>query len=220
MDPANPPPGDPEAIAGRRATRRFDPDRPLDDALLARVLHLATLAPSAYNLQPWRFLVVRREPNRRKLRACAFQHPILTEAPVVVIVLGYHTPDRSHLDTVVNTMQTLGALTPEAAAEWRARAVQTLARCPDRSRWATRWAMAAATTLMIASQSLGLASAPIETLDPAKLNDAFGIPDDHTVACLIALGFAAESPPFPGRLDLADVCYEEHFGQPWRGGDG
>src|SRR5689334_330272 len=91
----------PDAIARRRATRRFDPDRPLPDDLLAQILRLATLAPSGFNLQPWRFVVVRSRRNRERLRACAFNQPKITEAPVVLIVLGYHHPHRSHLGTIV-----------------------------------------------------------------------------------------------------------------------
>src|SRR4051794_4259142 len=82
----------PEAIERRRATRHFDPTRPLSDELLSRILRLATLAPSGYNLQPWRFLVVRSAANRERLRQCAYGQPKIGEAPVVVIVLGYHTP--------------------------------------------------------------------------------------------------------------------------------
>src|SRR5579883_386050 len=103
-----------EAITRRRATRHFDPARPLPDHLLKQILHLATLAPSSFNLQPWRFLVVREERNRQKLRACAFNQPKITEAPVVVIVLGYHHPHRSHLDPMVDQQLALGAVTPEA----------------------------------------------------------------------------------------------------------
>src|SRR4051794_5589414 len=87
----------PEAITRRRATRRFDPARPLSDDLLKRILYLATLAPSGFNLQPWRFIVVREERNRQRLRACAFNQPKISEAPLVLIVLGYHHPHRSHL---------------------------------------------------------------------------------------------------------------------------
>ena len=204
----------------RRATRRFDPDRPLPDPLLARILRLATFAPSGYNLQPWRFLVVRREANRRRLRASASNQPAVTEAPVVVVVLGYLTPERSHLGPMVDEMLARGAATPESAAELRARAAQTMERVPDRSLWATRSTMLAAATLMIAAESLGVASAPMEGFDALKVKEAFGVPDDHTVCCLIALGHAAEAKPFPGRLGLAEVCFEEHFGQPWTGGDG
>jgi nitroreductase len=209
----------PEAIARRRATRRFDADRPLPDAVLKQVLHLATLAPSSFNLQPWRFLVVRAAANRQRLRACAHNQPKVTEAPVVVVVMGYHTPHRSHLGPMLDRMRSLGAVTPEATAELRARAGHAMERVPDRSLWATRSAMLAAATLMIAAESLGVASAPMEGFDAAKVKDAFGVPDDHTVCCLIALGYAAEAKPFPGRFGLADVCFEEHFGGPWTLGE-
>ena len=209
----------PEVIARRRAARRFDPERPLSDDLLKRILHLATFAPSSYNLQPWRFLVVRGEANRRKLRGCAHNQPKVSEAPVVVVVLGYHTPHRSHLGPMVDEMLARGAATPESAAELRARAAHTLERVPDRSLWATRSAMLAAATLMIAAESLGVASAPMEGFDAHKVKEAFGVPEDHTVCCLIALGHAAEAKPFPGRFGLPDICFEEHFGQPWTLGD-
>jgi nitroreductase len=209
----------PEAIARRRATRHFDPARPLPDDLLKHLLHLATFAPSGFNLQPWRFLVVRDERNRQKLRACAFNQPKITEAPVVVIVLGYHHPHRSHLDAIVAEQLARGAVTPEFAKELRARTLQAMERVPDPALWATRSAMLAAATLLLAAESFGIASAPMEGFQSEKVKEAFGIPDDHTVCCLVALGFAAEEKPFPGRLPLEDVCYLEHFGQPWTLGE-
>ncbi|MBV8318137.1 MAG: nitroreductase family protein [Planctomycetaceae bacterium] len=216
-----PPLSAPEAIARRRATRHFDPDCPVPDDILKRILHLATLAPSGFNLQPWRFLVVRSGRNRQKLRGCAFNQPKVAEAPAVVIVLGYHHPHRSHLDAMVDRAQALGAVTPEAAAALRASAFRTMERRPDPATWALRSAMLAAATLMIAAESLGVASAPLEGFDHARVKVAFGVPDDHVVCCLIALGFAAddEGKPFPGRFGLEDVCYLEHFGQPWTLGE-
>jgi nitroreductase len=210
----------PEAIVRRRATRRFDPERALPDNLLARILHLATFAPSGFNLQPWRFLVVREASNRRKLRGCAFNQPKVNEAPVVVIVLGYQTPDRSHLGPMIEQRRALGAITSDAAAELIGRTRAAFERINDRTLWATRSTMLAAATLMIAAESLGVASAPMEGFDERKVKDAFGVPNDHSVCCLIALGFAAEESPFPGRFGLEDVCFLEHFGQPWTLGNG
>lgn len=209
----------PEAIARRRAVRHFDPSRPVPDEVLRQVLHLATLAPSGFNLQPWRFVVVRSERNRRKLQECAFRQPKVAEAPVVVIVLGYHHPHRSHLDAMLARHQALGGLSEAAAAEMRGRTTRAMEGTTDLSLWTTRSTMLAAGTLMIAAESLGLATIPIEGFEPEKVKAAFGIPDDHTVCCLIALGFAAGEKPFPGRFGLDEVCYEEHFGQPWTLGE-
>jgi nitroreductase len=208
-----------EAIRRRRAIRRFDPARSVSDDLLRQILHLATLAPSAFNLQPWRFIVVRDERNRRMLRSCAFNQPKVAEAPVVVIVLGYHHPHRSHLDAMLAIQQQTGGITPAQAAELRARALASMEPLKDRALWATRWSMLAAATMMLAAESLGVSSAPMDGFDPGAVKSAFGIPDDHTVCCLVALGYAAEPKPFPGRFGLCEVCYEEHFGQPWTLGE-
>ena len=92
--------------------------------------------------------------------------------------------------------------------------IHSMHRANDRTLWATRSTMMAAATMMVAAESLGIASAFIDRLDCDKVTHAFGIPEDHTVCCLIALGFAAESAPFPGRFGLDEIVFEDHFGQP------
>ncbi len=209
---AETPPLDP--IPSRRTARRFDPDRPIADSLLEQVLTLGTLAPSPMNLQPWRFLVVRDPGNRKKLRLCTFGESRITEAPVVLIVLAYLHPDRTSLGEVVAGMLERGAIDPEAAAKLKATAVREWQR-GDPTGKATRAATLAAGTLMLAARSLGLASAWLESFDEEKVRQGFGIADDHALCGLVALGHSLEDPPFPGRLDLAAVCFAEHFGQPW-----
>ncbi|MEW5941732.1 MAG: nitroreductase family protein, partial [Chloroflexota bacterium] len=41
----------------RRSIRRFKPD-PVPGEVVSRILATATYAPSAHNLQPWRFIVI------------------------------------------------------------------------------------------------------------------------------------------------------------------
>lgn len=79
--------------------------------------------------------------------------------------------------------------------------------------------MLAAATLMIAAESLGIGSPRLESFEPEKIRKEFGVPDDHAIRALIALGFAANRTPFPGRLPLERLCFEEHFGQPWTLGE-
>jgi nitroreductase len=56
-----------EAIQERRSTRGFL-DKPVGKETLERLLHLATQAPSAINLQPWEFAVVSGEERKRLSR--------------------------------------------------------------------------------------------------------------------------------------------------------
>jgi nitroreductase len=206
-----------EALRKRRAVRAFDPSRPLPDDLLTEILTLATMAPSAFNLQPWRFVVVRSAANRERLQNAAYAQVKITQAPVVVIVLAALHPHVPHLDTIIDDQVARGVFSAESGQTVRGRVLASMQRRRDPALWAMRSAMLAAGQLMTAAEGLGAASAPMEGFDDEKVRAAFGIPDDHILCCLVALGYPAEEKPFPGRLPLDDVCYAEHFGQPWRG---
>src|SRR5688572_20599043 len=76
-----------KVIPRRRATPSFK-DAAVPEDILEELLELATLAPSGYNLQPWRFIVVRDLADRKKLRKAAMDQPKVEQAPVVVIACG------------------------------------------------------------------------------------------------------------------------------------
>jgi nitroreductase len=120
------------------------------------------------------------------------------------------------MEAMLGRQQALGALSEPAAAELRARAARAMGSAAEPAVWATRSTMLAAATLMIAAESLGVAATLMDEFEPEQVKAAFGVPDDHTVCALIALGFPREVRPVAGRFGLEEVCYEEHFGQPWR----
>jgi nitroreductase len=76
-----------EAIRGRRSVRSFQ-DRPVDDETLQKVLDAGRLAPSARNMQDWRFIVVRDSAARRRLAAAARDQAFVGQAPVVIAACG------------------------------------------------------------------------------------------------------------------------------------
>ena len=76
-----------EAIHARRSIRKFQ-DRPVEDEKLFAVLDAGRLAPSAKNMQDWRFIVVRDEVARSKLAVAARDQKFVAEAPVVVAACG------------------------------------------------------------------------------------------------------------------------------------
>lgn len=72
-----------EAIQKRRSIRKYLP-RKVENDKLDRVLEAARLAPSAKNLQEWRFVVVRDEGRRKRLAEAAKGQTFVGEAPVVI----------------------------------------------------------------------------------------------------------------------------------------
>lgn len=76
-----------EAILGRRSVRRFRGE-PLKEGQLEKLLETARWAPSAGNMQPWRFIVVSNDGMKRRLAADSYGQTFVAEAPVVVCVLA------------------------------------------------------------------------------------------------------------------------------------
>ncbi len=76
-----------EAIRGRRSVRSFM-DRPVEEEKLRAVLEAGRLAPSARNLQDWRFVVVRDAATRKRLAEAARNQEFVGQAPVVIAACG------------------------------------------------------------------------------------------------------------------------------------
>src|ERR1700746_3214597 len=76
-----------QAIAQRRATPSFD-GSPIPSEDLKKIIEAGLQAPSGYNMQPWRFIVVRSPEQRKRLRWASFNQGKIEEAPVVIVACG------------------------------------------------------------------------------------------------------------------------------------
>jgi nitroreductase len=82
-----------EAIEKRRSVRAWE-DREVEEEKLQQVLEAARLAPSARNLQEWKFVVVRDAGLREQLIEAANGQRFVGEAPVVIAACA---PDHDHV---------------------------------------------------------------------------------------------------------------------------
>ena len=74
-----------EVIAKRRSVRHFNTKLDVSDEDIRALLEAAVAAPTAGNIQPWRFVVVRSLEARERL-AEALHQKWATAAPVVIVV--------------------------------------------------------------------------------------------------------------------------------------
>ncbi|MBN1845178.1 MAG: nitroreductase family protein [Sedimentisphaerales bacterium] len=82
-----------DAIRHRRSVRQYD-GRPLEPEVYERLKAALRYAPSACNLQPWRFILV-EDPARRQLVAQACRGQIwMAQAPLIVVACGF--PDQAY----------------------------------------------------------------------------------------------------------------------------
>jgi nitroreductase len=198
----------------RRATPHFESD-PVPPEHLEAILACAGQAPSGYNLQPWRFVVVQDAENRRRLSRAAFGQEKVAEAPVVVIAVGSESAWRENAREVFEEGARRGVHDPKKVDQ-ALEGMYAFLEKQDQRAWLNRHVMIAVTTMMYAAEAYGFDTAPMEGFDAAAVRREFGIPAEAEVVALLAIGVARKPiKKHPGRLDLARIAYAERYGEPW-----
>jgi nitroreductase len=202
------------AILERRATMHFSATPvPVED--LTAILTAGGQAPSGYNLQPWRFLVLRNPRRRQALRKAAFDQPKITEAPVVIVAFAPHHEWEEKAEGVFLEGAERGALPPENPAGQAKQAVEFV-RQQNLPAWLSKHVMIAFTYMMLAAEVLGWDTAPMEGFDPEQVRTQLGLPAETEVIALLAIGqLAGKDRPYPGRLSLSQIAYAEDLAHRW-----
>jgi nitroreductase len=207
-----------EVLLERRATNHFTSDE-VPDEILDAILKFGAQAPSGYNLQPWRFIVVREEENRKRLQQVAFNQPKVAEAPVVIIAFGMKEEWKKLADEVFKEGAARGAGDPETVEQYKEGAIKFLSSF-DPALWVNRHTMIAVTTMMLVAEAYGFDTAPMEGFDGAGVKGEFGLPEEAEVVALLAIGRAASpDKAYPGRFELERIVFSERYGQPWKSKD-
>ena len=183
--------------------------------VLEQLAALALRMPAEHGLATGRWIVVRGPEARRRVAAAAYGQKLVSEAPALVVVLADLAPERILGDQAYRQAIEAGQLSPEEARRLSALASRAAGRWPDQAVWAVRHAMLTAGALMIGAAEIGLSARLVADFDHARLRAALGIPDDHEIAAIVALATEAAEEPAACKPPLEDLCFLDHFGQPW-----
>jgi nitroreductase len=203
-----------QAIATRRATPSFD-GRLIPEADLERILEAGLRAPSGFNLQPWRFIVVRNPEQKRRLRAASYNQAKVEEASVMVVACGDADGWRK---ADIEQMLRLGRESgmPENYAEQAKNGIPAyLSNHPNIEVWLTRQVMLAFTHMLLMAEVLGYDTAPMEGFDEAKVCEVLRLPLSYTVVALLGIGHLKGPDKFDGqRFSIERVVFAEEYGRP------
>jgi nitroreductase len=203
-----------QVLLDRRATQHFKPD-PVPAEYLEAILSFAAQAPSGYNLQPWRFIVVRDAENRHRLQKAAMNQSKVSEAPVVIIAFAVKGEWKSRMDVIFEEGARRGAGDAVIVEMQKEAATKFLDALPP-AVWLNRHTMIALTTMMLVAEAYGLDTAPMEGFDADAVKREFSLPLESEVIALLAIGFGkGPDKLYGGRLALKEIVSTEHFGWPW-----
>jgi len=196
-----------EAIQLRRAVKAYNPDHRMSEAEIEKLMSLALLSPTAWNIQHWRFVLVRDPELRRQIRAAAWDQAQVTDASLLVVLTAdikawQKEPERYWRNAEPEIRDYLvGAMTRFYDGREQLQRDDAMRSCG-----------LAATTLMLAAQELGYQSCPMDGFDFDAVGRLINLPADHAVAMFVAIGRGITEPrPRGGQLPMNEVVLRDRF---------
>ncbi len=197
-----------DAIEQRRSVKHFDPGHRMTDAEITRLLEAALRSPTSFNIQHWRFVVIKDPALRKQVREHGFDQAQMTDASLLILMTAdvkawEKEPARYWKDAPKEVSDRLvGMLGP--FHQGRERLQQ------DEAQRSIGMAM---TTIMLAAKSMGYDSCPMIGFDLDAVAGLVNLPADHVMGPMIAVGKALKpAQPRGGQLPLEDVVVEDRFG--------
>ena len=192
----------PEAIRARRTTKKFKPD-PIPEATLKELIALTIAAPSSYNVQPWRIVLVDDPDQRATLANAAWNQAQVVTAPVTAVFAVDIRAWAKTFDHTLKTAAELGAWNEKTIGYFRGAVPGFQEGLGEKQReYAVKDAIIAATHLALAAESLGLNSAFMNGWMEDAVKEVIGAKDDPdiAIALLMPIGYGEANQAHAGRL--------------------
>ncbi|MHC4554322.1 MAG: nitroreductase family protein [Planctomycetota bacterium] len=197
-----------EAIYKRRAIKHYDPEHRLTQEEETKLLEAAIQSPTSFNIQHWRFVIVRDPELRRKIRTeFGNDQAQMTDASLLIIL----TAD------VDAWKKEPGRYWKNAPQEVADLLVNWMGPFHEGRQWlqrdeAQRSIGIALQTIMLAAKAMGYDSCPMIGFDIEKVAELINLPDDYVMGPMVAVGKGIkESWPKPGQLPLKELVVENGF---------
>lgn len=172
-----------QAAEFRRSIRNYSSE-PIPQSELAEILRVAGLAPSPWNLQPWRVHVVTDPALKAELRAASYGQPQVEAGAAVFVIWS----DMS--DTLAKVEDTIHPGMSDRAAEQAKSMRDIFAGMGEEN--AEKWAFAEANIflgfLLLAIAERGYGSSAMLGFEPDKVRALLGLPDHAQIPALVAVG--------------------------------
>lgn len=204
-----------QAIAERRATPSFD-GTPVPSEDLRLILDAGLNAPSGFNMQPWRFIVVQSPEQKRRLRAASYNQAKVEEASAVIVACGDADGWRRDLDLMLQLGRE-GGMPESYAAQARTSVSNFLSgfSTEEMRAWLNKHVMIAFTHMMLMAETMGYDTAPMEGFEQDKVHEVLRLPMSYWVVALLGIGHVkGVDKYYGGRFEIGHTVFSEEFGKP------
>ena len=177
-----------EAAERRRSIRAYEPG-PMPAEDLREILRVTSLAPSAFNLQPWRFVVVETPEVKEALAGAAFNQRQVRSAPAVIVLYTDMKDTLANVDEVLHPGMDAVRRAASRESILKPFAAKTEA---EREAWGAEQGNIALGYLLLAAEAHGYQTSPMGGFDADAVKRVLGLPAHVRIPALVAIGRGAE----------------------------
>lgn len=181
-----------EGLKWRYATKDFDATKKVDDQTLELILESGNLMPTAYGLQPFRFVVIENQEVKESLVPHSYgQQHVAVNSHLVVIAVRTDIDDAMISEYISRVEKTRGLAEGSAQGFKDAMIGDLTNRTPEgRLVWAQKQAYLALGGLMVGASELKVDNHAMEGFDAGKYNELLGLTEKSLHATVVlALGY-------------------------------
>ena len=197
-----------DAVYKRRSVKHFDVNHKMSKDEGAKLFAAVLQSPTSFNIQHWRFVVLRDPELRQKIRTeFGNDQAQMTDASLLILFTAdtkawQKSPERYWRHAPKEVAELLvGWMGPFHEGR------ESLQK--DEAQRSIGMAMQ---TTMLAAQGLGYDSCPMIGFDIEKVAELIKLPSDHVMGPMVAIGKGTKEPwPKPGQLPLDEVLIENSF---------
>lgn len=196
-----------DAIQSRRAIKHYDPTHRLTEAEVQQLLGAAMQAPTAFNIQNWRFVAVTDPEVRKQIRAAAWDQAQVTDASLLIILCA-------DLNAWKNDPARYWVNAPKPVQDFLVPAIGQYYQGREQVQRdeGMRSCGMAGMTIMLAAKAMGYDSCPMDGFDFDAVAKIIKLPEDHVISFMIAVGKGTQPAwPKPGQLSFDEVVIQNTF---------
>lgn len=195
----------------RHSVRAYEKGYVISDAEIEEMLAVTSQAPSSWNLQHWKFLIIKSEEAKQKMLPIAYNQQQVVDSSFTVVVLGDLEADKN-AERVYGEAVESGFMNEEVKNTLVGQIKNAYASFPTFARdEAILNASLAAMQLMLAAKAKGYDTCPIGGFDKQKCKEEFNVPDRYIPVMMITVGKAAKAAHASDRFPVSEVTVIDTF---------
>ncbi|GEL08655.1 nitroreductase family protein [Salisediminibacterium halotolerans] len=200
-----------QTMEERHSVRKYDPKAVITDEEIEDMLEKASTAPSSWNLQHWRFLVIDDEEKKQELLPIAYYQQQIVDSSVTVAILG-DLQANLEADTIFQEAVDNGFMTDEIKNTIVTQIHGAYeGETPFARDEAVLNASLAAMQLMLAAKAKGYDTCPMGGFQREPFIEAFNIPERYVPVMLLTIGKPAKEAHASARKAVSEVTVKNSF---------